>query len=166
MATRGAVKDKVVGPNSKHMEAVYTSITKICKEVATENEIRATMEEMENQASSAKGKINVIEHVMTSSEGIVRAISGIRNGIEHAKKTRGQHNGVDIVQILSEGARLAETGDAETHVFVLRGIAQCYENQIDKCKAAIENSRKIRKDEGEMLIAAVKRFLRQTGCDN
>ena len=165
MATRGAMKDKVVEPNSKHMETVYTSITKICKEVAKENEIRATMEQMENQASSAKGKVNVIEHVMTSSEGRVRAISGIRNGIEHANKTRGQHTGVDIVQILSEGARLAETGDAEAHMFVLRGMAQSYENQVEKYKAAIENSRKIRKDEGEMLIAAVKRFLSQTGCD-
>ena len=52
------------------------------------------------------------------------AAAGIRRGIDAAKKARTKNVGVDIVEILADGARIAEEGSTESTIFVLEGIAQ------------------------------------------
>ena len=125
MSTRGALKNKMVDPNAKYIEPIHTSINKICREVTAENEVRANMEKIKNKSSEARGTVDVIEHIINSNQGRARAILGIKDGIESASKEPGRNTGVDIVKILSEGARLGET-----HLFVLQGVAQDCDNQV------------------------------------
>ena len=130
MPTHGALKNKMVDPNSKYIEPINTSINKICREVTVESEIRLDMEKLRKKSSEAKGTVDVIKHIVNSNQGRAAAILGIKNGIESANKEPGRDTGVDIVKILKEGAKLVETGHAETHTFVLQGLAKDYDNQV------------------------------------
>ena len=130
MPTHGALKNKMVDPNSKYIEPINTSINKICREVTVESEIRLDMEKLRKKSSEAKGTVDVIKHIVNSNQGRAAAILGIKNGIESANKEPGRDTGVDIVKILKEEAKLVETGHAETHTFVLQGLAKDYDNQV------------------------------------
>ena len=110
------------GAQSVEIINVYAS--KLQNQINKENKLLADIEQAQNEASTARSTLDVIDHITTSIQGTTRAAAGIRGGIDAAKKARTKNVGVDIVEILADGARIAEEGNTESTIFVLEGIAQ------------------------------------------
>ena len=109
---------------AQSVETINAYASKIQSEITKENKLRADMEKAENEAATARETLNVIDHITRSNLGIMGAAAGIKNGTEAAKKARVRNTGIDIVEILNDGAKIAEEGNTEANIFVLQGIAQ------------------------------------------
>ena len=109
---------------AQSVETINAYASKIQSEIARENKLRADMERAENEASTARETLNVIDHITKSNLGVMGAAAGIKDGTEAAKKAGTSNTGIDIVEILNDGAKIAEEGNTEANIFVLQGIAK------------------------------------------
>ena len=109
---------------AQSVEIINAYASKLQNGINKENKLRADMERAQNEASTARETLSVIDHITNSSLGVVGAVAGIKDGIDAARKARTNHVGIDIVEILADGARIVQEGNTESSIFVLEGIAQ------------------------------------------
>ena len=109
---------------AQSVEVINVYASKLQNEINKGNKLRADMEQIQNEASTAKETLSVINHITTSNLGVMGAVGGIKDAIEAAEKAKTKNVGIDIVQILADGAKIAEEGNIDSTIFILEGIAQ------------------------------------------